>query len=237
MTGTQPDQDGGLAVVFGATGGIGGALVRHLESDGRYSRVLSLSRRSEEPVDITDENSVRRAADQIAATGMDVRLIVLATGFLHDESFSPEKSLSALDARHMAKAFAINAIGPALVMKHVLPLLPKQGRSVFAALSARVGSISDNRLGGWHSYRASKAALNQLVRTCSIEVARRKPDAICVALHPGTVDTGLSRPFSKSGLDVRPPDMAAQEILSVIDGLTPAQTGGFFDHTGKAVDF
>jgi len=235
MTGSQPDQENGIAVVFGATGSIGGAIVRQLEAAGRYSRVLSLSRRSDRPVDITDEASVQRAADQIASTGADLRLVIVATGFLHDAQFGPEKSFSALDPAHMAAAFANNAIGPALVMKHVLPLLPRRGRSVFAALSARVGSISDNRLGGWHSYRASKAALNQMIRTCSIELARRKPDAVCVALHPGTVDTGLSRPFSKSGLNVRPPETAARELLDVIDGLTPVQTGGFFDHTGKAV--
>lgn len=220
---------------MGGSGGIGGALVRQLESQGRFAQVLSLSRSGKAGVDITDEDSVRRAAGEIANRSDEVRLVILATGFLHDAAFSPEKSLSALDPAHMAKAFAVNAIGPALVMKHVLPLLPRHGRSVFAALSARVGSISDNRLGGWHSYRSSKAALNQLVRTCSVELARRKPEAICVALHPGTVDTGLSRPFSRSGLDVRSPDTAAQDLLSVIDSLEPAQSGGFLDHKAQPI--
>ena len=122
-------------------------------------------------------------------------------------------------------------------MKHVLPLLPREGRSVFATLSARVGSIGDNRLGGWHAYRASKAALNQLVRGAAIELGRKRREAICVALHPGTVDTPLSRPFARSGLDVRKPDVAAAEILAVIDALTPADSGGFFDHKGERVAY
>ena len=135
----------------------------------------------------------------------------------------------------MAKAFAINTIGPALVMKHLLPLLPSSGRAVFAALSARVGSIGDNRLGGWTSYRASKAALNQIVHTQSIELHRRNPGAICVALHPGTVATALSEPFSADGLTVRQPDTAAREILNVIACLSPDDNGAFLDQNGKCV--
>jgi NAD(P)-dependent dehydrogenase (short-subunit alcohol dehydrogenase family) len=133
----------------------------------------------------------------------------------------------------MAHAFAINAIGPALLMKHFLPLLPRSGRSVFATLSAKVGSIGDNHLGGWYSYRASKAALNQLVRTAAIELSRRQPQAICVALHPGTVATPLSSPFAKSGLQVQAPDLAAQRLLAVIDALTAEDSGGFFNHQGE----
>jgi NAD(P)-dependent dehydrogenase (short-subunit alcohol dehydrogenase family) len=135
----------------------------------------------------------------------------------------------------MARAFAVNASGPALLMKHFLPLLPRQGKAVFATLSARVGSIGDNRLGGWYSYRASKAALNQFVRAASIELHRRSKDAICVALHPGTVDTRLSAPFGKEGLNVRSPDEAAAELLAVIDGLDAEANGGFFDYRGEPV--
>jgi NAD(P)-dependent dehydrogenase (short-subunit alcohol dehydrogenase family) len=120
-------------------------------------------------------------------------------------------------------------------MKHFLPLLPAQGRAVFATLSARVGSIGDNRLGGWYSYRASKAALNQLVHTAAIELARSRPQAICVALHPGTVATQLSAPFAKAGLEVRDSTTAAQELLTVLARLTPADSGGFFDHKGLAL--
>lgn len=164
-------------------------------------------------------------------------MVIDATGFLHGEGFMPEKSWRELDAAHLAHAFAVNTIGPALLMKHMLPRLPRKSRSVFATLSARVGSISDNRLGGWHAYRAAKAGLNQLVRCNAIELARRAPQAICVSIHPGTVSTRLSDPFAKSGLDVRDPRIAAGQILDVIDGLESTDSGGFFDHKGEAIPF
>ena len=225
----------GLAVVIGASGGIGAALRARLETSGHFADVISLSRQSVPGVDLTDEASIEAAALDIARRNQALRLVIDATGFLHGNGFMPEKSLRHLDPAHMAHAFAINAIGPALLMKHFLPLLPKQGKSVFATLSARVGSIGDNRLGGWHSYRASKAALNQFVRCASIELARSKPEAICAALHPGTVDTQLSTPFAKTGLDVRPPEQAAADIIEVIERLDRADSGGFFDHKGAAI--
>ena len=151
------------------------------------------------------------------------------------DGLTPEKSWRDLDVAHMARSFAVNAIGPALLMKHFLPLLPRQGRSVFATLSARVGSIGDNRLGGWYSYRSSKAALNQLVRTAAIELARRRPAALCVALHPGTVETRLSAPFVKRSADVQTAEYAANRLLGVIERLSPANTGGFFDFRGEPV--
>ena len=135
----------------------------------------------------------------------------------------------------MVRAFALNAIGPALLMKHFLPLLPVDCQSVFATLSARVGSIGDNRLGGWYSYRASKAALNQLVHTAAIELARSRPQAVCVALHPGTVATALSAPFAKAGLKVRDANTAARELLAVLARLAPDDSGGFFDHSGRVL--
>ncbi|MFZ4410412.1 MAG: SDR family oxidoreductase, partial [Paracraurococcus sp.] len=156
-------------------------------------------------------------------------------GFLHDDRFQPEKAMRQLDPAHLAQAFAVNAIGPALAMKHLLPRLRRDGPAVFAALSARVGSIGDNNLGGWWSYRASKAALNQLVRTASIEARRANPGAVVVAIHPGTVDSGLSSPFSKAGLEVQAPAEAARRILDVLAALGPAQSGGFFDHKGAPV--
>ena len=137
------------------------------------------------------------------------------------------------ESRTLAQAFAINAIGPALLMKHFLPLLPRDRRALFATLSAKVGSIGDNRLGGWYAYRASKAALNQLVRTASVELRRSRPQAICVALHPGTVDTGLSAPFAKSGLQVQAPALAAQRLLTVLAGLKAEDSGEFFDYRGE----
>ena len=128
-------------------------------------------------------------------------------------------------------------LGAALVMKHFFPLLPKTGRCVAGFVSARVGSIGDNALGGWYGYRALKAALNQLVKTASIELTRRNKESICVALHPGTVDTPLSQPFAKTGLKVRPPDEAARDLLAVLDGLVPSDTGGLVDYRGQRLPF
>ena len=234
MNPTEKFPDGGLAVVVG-TGGIGQAMIEQLDRKDWFDQVMGLSRSSDPAIDITVEDSVVRAAEVVAAHPLDLRLVFDATGFLHDEDFMPEKSWRQIDPKHMAHAFAVNAIGPVLLMKHFLPLLPRSGKSVFATLSARVGSIGDNRLGGWYSYRASKSALNQLVRTAAIELRRSAPEAICVALHPGTVDTSLSKPFGKSGLNVRSPETAASEILSVIDNLRAGDSGRFFDHQGQSV--
>ena len=225
--------DKGIAVVIGANGDVGGQLVAALEGSG-YSRVLGLSRTSSPALDLTDEASIAEAAAYAASLG-ELRLVIVATGFLHNGQFSPEKSLKQLDPAHMALSFALNAIGPALALKHFLPLCPREGRFVFAALSARVGSIGDNHLGGWHSYRAAKSALNQYLRTAAIEIGRTRKEAIVAALHPGTVNTKLSSPFVKNGLDVREPDVAAADVLRVIEGLTPEHTGGFFDHKGERV--
>lgn len=226
-----------LAVVIGATGGVGGSLAAALIGHDAYDRVICLSRGSTPSVDFEKPDSLAKAADWLLRQSGEIRLVIDATGFLHDSDFSPERSLRDLDPAHLHKAFAVNAIGPALLMKHILPLLPRKGRTVYATLSARVGSIADNRLGGWHAYRASKSALNQLMRGAAIELARTRREAICVALHPGTVDTALSAPFSKSGLTVRPASEAAADILRVIAELTAAQTGGFFDHEGKPIPF
>ena len=225
----------GLAVVVGASGGIGQALFDQLSADPRFARTLALSRSSTPPLDLQDESGIRAAAGHIATLGIPLRLVMVATGFLHGGGFEPEKALKQLDPDHMAKAFAVNVIGPALLMKHLLPLLAPQGKSVFAVLSAKVGSIGDNRLGGWHSYRTSKAALNQIVRTAAIELKRRRPDAICVALHPGTVATPLSAPFGKTGLAVQTPDQCAARLLAVVDGLGAEASGGFFDQHGEAL--
>ena len=229
----------GLAVVVGASGGIGSALVQAMQHSGLYAQVLGLSRQSVPALDLGDESSIAACAQHIqtlqaqaqqAVQTLPLRCVIDATGMLHTDTIQPEKSWLQLDAAAMAQSFAINAIGPALLMKHCLPLLARDGRAVFATLSAKVGSIGDNRLGGWYSYRASKAALNQLVRTAAIELRRRHPQAVCVALHPGTVATDLSAPFAKSGLDVRTPDECAQRLLAVIAGLRAEHSGGFFNH-------
>ncbi len=224
---------GGTAVVIGCRGGIGAALLEALAGEARFASVIGFSRSGDLPVDITSEASILTAVASLA--GADVRVVIDATGFLHGDGFSPEKTFRDLSAAHLAKAFAVNAIGPALLMKHFLPVLPRSGRTVFATLSARVGSISDNQIGGWYGYRAAKAALNQLVHTAAIELRRTRPEAVCVALHPGTVATKLSEPFAKAGLDVREPAVAAAELLRVIAGLGPAQSGGFYDYRGEVI--
>lgn len=224
-----------IAVIFGASGGIGSALRDRYEARGGYDKVIALHRNSEPPLDLLDERKIQTCAEEIRETGDEVRLLFDATGALTLGTTRPEKNLREIDPETLARSFAINAIGPALLMKHFLPLLPRKGRSVFATLSARVGSIGDNGLGGWYGYRASKAALNQLVRTASVELARRNPEAICVALHPGTVKTRLTEDFAKTGLDVQEPAIAAKHLVEVLGELTSAQTGGFFDQFGRQV--
>ena len=228
-------QNTSLAVVIGATGGIGAAVLAQLQATSQFTRAIGLSRSTAPALDLLDEASIQACAQHVASLALPVRLVVDATGILYGDSMQPEKSWQQLDAAQMTKAFAINAIGPALVMKHFLPLLPKSGKSVFASLSAKVGSIGDNRLGGWYSYRASKSALNQLVHTAAIELRRRSPEAVCVVLHPGTVATALSSPFAKTGLDVQTPGESAGKLLAVIDGLTAADSGGFFNHVGSVL--
>lgn len=234
-----------VAAVVGASGGIGGALVRRLAQDPRFDRVLALSRSTatlDSPrieslaIDLLDEARIAAAAAQLREAG-PLRLVVVATGLLHADGVQPEKHWGALDGVSLARLFAVNAIGPALLAKHLLPLLPRSGRSVFAALSARVGSIGDNRLGGWYGYRASKAALNMLLKTFAIELARRAPEAVCIGLHPGTVDTALSRPFRDRVPADRlfTPEQAARHLLRVIDTVTPADSGDVFAWDGRRV--
>ena len=231
---SESTSSAGVAVVFGAGGGIGSALLALLSQSSRYESVLGFGRATSPAIDLLDEATLGRAARDAAARG-DIRLAIDATGFLHDANQLPEKSWRELDAPKLARAFALNAIGPALLMKHLLPLLPRHGRSAFVTLSARVGSIGDNRLGGWYAYRASKAALNQLVRTAAVELARRSPEALCIALHPGTVATPLSAPFATAGLQVQTPLEAARHILSVIDQLPADSSGRFFDWRGLEI--
>lgn len=222
------------AVVIGASGGVGAAITRRLEASERYAVVHALSR-SGTGFDLEDEASIAAAAARVSE-GPAPALVFVATGVLH-HGFEPERSWRALDPEHLLRDYRINAVGPALVAKHFLPLLPRDRRAVFAALSARVGSIDDNRLGGWHSYRASKAALNMILRNLSVETARTHPQAVVAGLHPGTVDTGLSAPFQRG---VKPEKLftaahSAERLLAVLDGLTPADSGGVFAWDGARV--
>jgi NAD(P)-dependent dehydrogenase (short-subunit alcohol dehydrogenase family) len=234
------------ALVVGASGGIGSALTTLLASEG-FETVHALSRSGTAPtldsvqagmMDVENEASIEAAAQRLV-DGSPLRLVLIATGLLQDADAQPEKTYRALDPDQLARSFRVNAIGPALVAKHALPLLPKAGKSVFAVISARVGSIEDNRLGGWYGYRASKAALNQFTRTMAIELLRQKREAVCVALHPGTVDTPLSRPF-QSGVKAEKlftPLHAAERLLTVIDGLTPADNGQLLAWDGQRIPF
>jgi NAD(P)-dependent dehydrogenase (short-subunit alcohol dehydrogenase family) len=215
------------ALVVGSSGGIGAALVTAL---ARQGEVVGLSR-SGDGLEVTDEASVAAALGGLEP-GFD--LVVVATGALVIGGVGPEKTLRAVTAEGLAAQFAVNAIGPALVMKHALRLLPRDRVARLAVLSARVGSIGDNGLGGWYGYRAAKAALNQLMRTASIEARRTHPQSVFVSLHPGTVETGLA-PALRAGHPAVAPDVAAGHLLAVLEGLGPDESGGFYDWKGEVV--
>lgn len=215
------------ALVVGASGGIGQALVSALRERGE---VVGLSR-SKDGLDVRDEAIV---AEILGALEGPFDLVIVATGALVLDGVGPEKTLRAVTAEGLAAQFAVNAIGPALVMKHALRLLPRDRVSRLAVLSARVGSIGDNALGGWYGYRAAKAALNQLVRTAAIEARRTHPQSVLVALHPGTVETGLA-PALRAGHPAVSTKVAAGNLLAVLEGLGPEASGGFYDWKGEGV--
>ena len=221
-------------IVIGATGGIGAALAEAL--DARGEAVIGLSRRSDPPLDLADDAAIAAAATALVDRAPVDRLLI-ATGLLHDDSVQPEKSIAATTGTALDRYFRINATGPALVIRYFLPLMARDSPATIAALSARVGSIGDNRLGGWTGYRASKAALNQVVRTFAIELARTHPQLVLVGLHPGTVDTRLSAPFQRAVPDGQLFTVAdnAAHLLAVLDGLSPADSGGCFDWAGQRI--
>lgn len=224
--------EGYRALVIGASGGIGKAVMRALEDDPGAGEVLCLSR-SKDGLDITNEESVARCAGHIDG---ELHLLFCATGALTIDGVGPEKALKQISAEAMTRQFALNALGPALVLKHFGPKLRRDGRTLTGILSARVGSIGDNRLGGWVSYRASKAALNQIVRTASIELARTHKQSVLAALHPGTVATDLTAAYAQ-GRDRLEPDDSAGLLLGVLDRLTPADTGNFYAYDGTPVEW
>ena len=218
------------ALVVGGSGAIGGAFVEALRADPACARVLSLHRRSAPAVDFDDEASIEAAAAAVASQG-PFHLIVNAAGLLHTPRFQPEKKLGDLHYAQLLETFRSNTFGPALLLRHFSPLLDAE-RGVLALLSAKVGSIGDNRLGGWYGYRASKAALNMLVKTAAIELRRSRPQAVVVALHPGTVSSALSRPYRGDEIG-RPPSLAAAQMLAVLGTLGPADSGQFVGWDGQ----
>lgn len=222
------------ATIIGASGGIGGALADALEASPNCAVLVRLSRK-ETGFDLGDEATIERAAAAIKDAHGEMDLVFDATGALEIDGIGPEKSLRAIDPAVMARQFAVNAIGPALILKHFTPLMPRGRRAILATLSARVGSIGDNRLGGWISYRAAKAALNQIVKTASVEIARTHPHAVVVALHPGTVATSLTAAFRHG--EATPPREAAGQLVHVLDSLQVPSTGGFFAYDGQAIEW
>jgi NAD(P)-dependent dehydrogenase (short-subunit alcohol dehydrogenase family) len=212
------------ALIIGASGGIGAALADRLAPDHDVTRLS----RSADGLDVTDDASVAAALADLPP----VDLAFVATGILAPEGGAPEKALDAIDADAMARTFAVDAIGPALVLKHLAPKLAPGAR--VGVLTARVGSIGDNRMGGWYSYRAAKAAANQIVHGAAIEIARRNKGSVVVALHPGTVETPFTEGYKARKVS---PDEAAGNLIGVLTGLDPSETGGFFDYAGERIEW
>lgn len=244
------------ALVIGASGGIGLALVRQLLEDDGVGQVVACARAPERSeglvalgerygqrlammaLDVTCPHTIAATAGQLQQARMRPQLALNAAGLLHDDDgLAPEKRIEDLELESLQRVFAVNALGPALCLRHFLPLMARDGKAVFASLSARVGSIGDNRLGGWYAYRSSKAALNQLLRTASIEARRRFANVILAALHPGTTDTGLSAPFQANVPDDKlfSPEFVAERLLRVIDELDSDDSGGFFAWDGQSI--
>ena len=216
-------------LLIGHSGGIGSALQSALWNRGTSVTALS---RSTDGLDITSEDSVIDACAALEPQSLDA--VIIASGALDINGAQPEKSLSQLTPEAMIDQFKVNTIGPALVLKHTRRVLVKDRRSLVVALSARVGSIGDNRLGGWYSYRSAKAALNQIIRSSAIELARTHPQAVCIALHPGTVRTNFTRKYLGRHPAVDP-QAAAASLLQVLGGLTAGDSGQFFDWSGKNI--
>ncbi|MDJ1015003.1 MAG: SDR family NAD(P)-dependent oxidoreductase [Paracoccaceae bacterium] len=216
------------ALIIGASGGIGSAVAAELKTRGWAVTGLS---RSTHGLDVTDEASVAACLGNLDGP---FGLIVVATGALVVEGHEPEKAVREVSEDALLGQFRVNALGPMLVLKHALPLLPKHERAVFAALSARVGSIGDNAMGGWHSYRASKAALNQLIHGAAIEMKRTRREAIALCLHPGTVETPFTAKYAGRHKTVPAPE-AARNLIDVIESRTAGHSGGFFDYAGREI--
>ena len=231
--------------VFGASGSIGSAFVELLSKRPKVGKIYAISRKGTPfaspkveglSCGYFEEEEIEATARKIFSEDLP-DTVIFARGILHDEDTKPEKSLRELSPEKFQRLFAVNTIAPALAMKHFLPRMDRKSRSIFAAVSARVGSISDNFMGGWYSYRASKAALNMLVKNAAIERGRSQKNLIVVGLHPGTVDSNLSKPFQKGVPEGKlfSPEYSASKMLAVLDSLSPESTGGFFDYEGLEI--
>ena len=229
--------------IIGASGAIGSPFVEQFSNQSQVNKIYAFSRSEKAfsskkviigKIDLLDEASIVKASEAIADK---LDAVIVASGVLHDDKVNPEKSLRDLSAEKFAYNFAVNATGPALVMKYFLPKLQTEEKAIFAALSARVGSISDNQLGGWYAYRAAKAALNMLIKNTAIEMNRRHKKMILVGLHPGTVDSNLSKPFSASVAadHLFSPEKAVADLIKVLEGLSIANSGKIFAYDGKEI--
>ena len=233
-------------LIIGSSGGIGKAFINFYKQQDINNKIIGLSRSGEKYqeslhahyfIDLEDEQSIENAANQAQVHG-PYQIIIVATGALHGDDFSPEKSFKQISAKNLQKVFNINAIGPALVGRSFIPLLDTENSSVLSFLSARVGSISDNKLGGWHAYRASKAALNMLIKNFSIELSRTNKLAKVIGLHPGTVNTQLSKPFQRNVSENKlfTPEFSASSMAEVIDNLADNESGSVFAFDGSKID-
>jgi len=225
------------ALVIGSNGGIGAAVTKELQQHSNCAECAEVNRVLFPDFDMTNEGQIKKIADIFLAKAQKYDLIFDATGGLEVNGFPPEKAFKQLEQPAMEAQFALNAMGPALLMKYFLPLLPKNKAACFASLSARVGSIEDNGLGGWMSYRAAKAALNQFIKCASIEQQRKNSNSIVIGLHPGTVATKLSEKYAKSSMNIFTPEQSATKLLSVIHDLTADQSGYLYAYDGAKIPF
>ncbi|MBV69122.1 MAG: hypothetical protein CMJ08_04895 [Pelagibacterales bacterium] len=228
--------DDSTAIIIGSGGGIGKALKQELFKENYYRKIICFSKTNDIQLDITDENAIMKVTNELKRKNIKINLLINAVGYLHDKNFFPEKKISEISNDYLINSFKLNSIGHALIIKYFNSLFSEKEKSFLVCLSARVGSISDNYLGGWYGYRASKAALNQIVRSASIELKRKKPNLVLASVHPGTVYTKLSKPFIKESKCFSTNE-SAKKILKTIYKLTKEDSGKFIDYQGKVIPY